>query len=85
MHICKINILIFTFDVCYVFLTRGFVFRKTVVYAVGMVCFTYIGISSLVGRRVSSTSLLIPMHVKHTIPIAYTTVFLKMNPQVRNM
>jgi hypothetical protein len=36
----------------------------------GMVCYTCIGINSLVGRKVCSmqpTALLIPMHVKRTI------------------
>jgi hypothetical protein len=51
-----------------------------------MVNFTYISISSLVGRREClSTRLLILMYVKlHTVT-AYTTVFLKMNPRARNM
>jgi len=37
----------------------------------GVVCFTCIGINSLVGRRVCSVepiTLLIPMHVKRAIP-----------------
>jgi len=38
MHIFKINILIFTFDVFYMFQTQGFIFRKMDVYAV-MVCY----------------------------------------------
>ena len=33
MHIFKINILIFSFDV-FLFQTQGFVFRKMVIYAV---------------------------------------------------
>jgi len=31
MHIFQINILIFNFDVFYMFRTQGFIFRKTVV------------------------------------------------------
>jgi len=34
MHIFEINILIFNFDVFYIFRTRGFIFEKTAVYAV---------------------------------------------------
>jgi hypothetical protein len=34
MHIFLINILIFNFDVVYMFLIRGFIFRKTVVYEI---------------------------------------------------
>jgi hypothetical protein len=48
-----------------------------------LVHFTCIGISSLVPCL--PTRLLIPMHVKHTIPLVhtvYTTVFLKFNPRV---
>jgi hypothetical protein len=33
MHILKMNISIFNFDVFYMFRTRGFIFRKTVVCA----------------------------------------------------
>jgi len=54
MHIFEINILIFTFDVLYMFRTREFIFRKTVVYAV-MVWY------------VLHARLLIPMHVKFSI------------------
>jgi len=54
------------------FQTRGFIFRKMAVYAVmvwyGMVCFTCISISSLVGRRVCAiflpTTILILMYEK---------------------
>jgi len=58
MHIFEINILIFyffTFDAFYMFRTQGFIFRKTVVYAV-MVWY------------VLHARLLIPMHVKLSIP-----------------
>ena len=34
MHVSQINILIFNFDVFYIFRTRGFTFRKTVGYIV---------------------------------------------------
>jgi len=34
MHIFEINILICNFGVCYMFRSRGFIFIKTVVYAV---------------------------------------------------
>ena len=49
---------------------RGFIFRKMVyiyiyMYMYGIICFTCISVSSLVGR------LLILMHVQHTIPYLY--------------
>ena len=34
------------------FLNQGFLFRKTVIYRCGIVCFTCIGTSSLVGTEV---------------------------------
>ena len=54
MHIFKINILIFNFDVFYMFRTRGFIFRKTVV-------------SAVMAWYVLHAKLIIPIHVKRTI------------------
>ena len=55
-----ITIFIFNFDVFYMFRTLGSIFRKTVcVFSYGMVRFTWISISSIVGRRVC---------IKHTHP-----------------
>jgi hypothetical protein len=38
MRIFHINIILFNFDVFYTFRTRGFIFRKTVVYTVMVRC-----------------------------------------------
>jgi len=69
MNIFKIKILIFNSEVFYVFRTRRFIFRKTVVYSVmvwyGMVHITCIGISSQVGRRVCSILKDEPLGWKH--------------------
>ena len=62
MHLFLSNILIFNFYLFYMLQTRGFIFRKAAVYT-GIVCVRCISISSLL-----LTTLLILMHVKHTIP-----------------
>jgi len=59
MHLFQINILIFIFDIFYLFRNRGYIFKKTVVYTV------------MVWYALHAT---VCMHVKHTITL-YTTVF----------
>ena len=80
MHILYINILMFNFGVFYMFRIRGFIVRKTVVYAVMVWYVVHVSVK----QHSLQSSTCKNAYADTCNKRVYTTVFLKMNPRLRN-